>query len=755
MGTPINTSATSTPPSTSTPSPSSSAWRSRRQCTSCGGYRIADDHETASAVCMDCGLVADENMLEDKSGLQGYGLTRVTAIGREYPNKKPSAREKRVRVAMGNTSNTSLQNTPGAEARFYSRAYLQQVEESRSLIISAARTNGLSDGNVKRAIFLFLLIKKKMPATFVGNVKALACLYIAARETGKGLRLLDLAAQSGLSPFKFGAEYKKVRNFLAERKTIDTSAGAYVIEEDPWTELERFLTIGNSEAIERGDFEDIPQDVKDALGINMEPAERSGRLRGLLSMAQKCMIVAMDSSLDDSRRIQPLVGACLVIALDIRLQLVHPSHELLHWVGGMYNAPASTIKSRYRELRKCLLEWARRLPFVDESVHITDKKLIYYAEDVIKYFGHLQEKNRQLWALLDKTVEEDEGEGDADHAEEIGGDSGDYAGDTGGGDDEDSVDQESYYHQGQEEHSDVDAQSSAFHDNSLPLTSEDIRSSMSARRHPPPGYVAKVQRQQRLGELIQEAKRSIANPTVSTLHLHIRDTRRFAWIRRLLVLGMRTEQDIIEASDNCLADWVLSDEAHQTRAKNSRPREDLDSIELTEKDMDDSELEGYLRSKPDQGVVERVRRIAYLEVEEAAKLAVTQRPSRDTSKKVELERKRNRKALSPDEDDPAGGGGGRERSRKLRLEALSDSDDQLETERKNLPRPGQRIIHQTHESAIYKETEGQEDEVYGDVIVDEAEDETGRDYVGYSSDVIDYNFDEDDGDAQEYDYGSE
>ncbi|KAK3847311.1 MAG: hypothetical protein J3R72DRAFT_432359 [Linnemannia gamsii] len=753
MGTPINTSATSTPPSTSTPNPSSSAWRSRRQCTGCGGYRIADDHETASSVCMDCGLIVDENILEDKTGFQGYGLTRVTAIGREYPNKKTSAREKRVRVAMGNTSNTSLRNAQGAEARFHSRAYLRQVEESRGLIISAARTNGLSDGNVKRAVFLFLLIKKRMPATFVGNVKALACLYIAARETGKGLRLLDLAAQSGLSPFKFGAEYKRVRNFLAERKTIDTSEGTYVVEEDPWTELERFLTIGNSEAIERGDFEDIPQDVKDALGINMVPTERLRRLRGLLSMAQKCMIVAMDSSLDDSRRIQPLVGACLVIALDIRLQLVHPSHELLHWVGGMYNAPASTIKSRYRELRKCLLEWARRLPFVDESVHITDKKLIYYAEDVIKYFGHLQEKNRQLWALLDKTAEEDESDGDAGHAEEISRSGGDCAEDVGSGGDEELVDQEPNYHQEQEEHSDDDARS--FHDNSVPMSSECIRSSMSARRHPPPGYVAKVHRQQRLGELIQEAKRSIADTTVPTLRLHIKDSRRFAWIKRLLVLGMRTEQDIMEASDNCLADWVLSDEAHQTRAKNARPLEDLDSIELTEKDMDDNELEGYLRSKPDQEVVERVRRKAYLEVEEAAKLAATQRPSRDTSKKVELERKRSRNTLSPDKDDPTRGDGGRERSRKLRLEALSDSDDQLETERKNLPRPGQLVVHQTQELAKNKGAEGQEDEVYGDVIIDDAEDEVGRDYGGYGSDIVDYNFEEDDDDAQEYDYGSD
>ncbi|KAF9120309.1 hypothetical protein BGW39_011515 [Mortierella sp. 14UC] len=750
MGTPINTSATALQLQTASPSPQPSAWRSRRHCTGCGGHRIADDHEAASSVCMDCGLVVSESMLEDKPRYQGYGLTRVTAIGREYPSKKLSARDLRLRSAMGDGSRTSLHNTQaGTEARFHSRAYLRQVEGARGLIMSAGKANGLSDVDVKRATFLFLLIKKKMPGQ-IGNLKALACLYIAAREAGKGLRLLELAAQFGLSPFKFGADYKKVRSFLLQRKTIDTSSGFYIVEDDPWTELERILTIGHSESIERGDFEDLSQDIKDALGVNMEPTERSRRLRGLLSMAQKCMIVATDASLDDARRIQPLVGACLVVALEVRLQLAQSPHELLQWIGNMYSSPPSTIKSRYRELRKCLLEWARRLPFVDKSAHVTERKLIYFLEDVIKYFGHLQEKNRQLWVLLDRTAEEDEREGDVDHAEEIGEDNGYSPEDAEGGGDEKLDGQAFDDHQEQNERSDDDGPFSAFHYDDVPLASEDIRSSMPARRRDPPAYIAKVQRQQRLGELIQKAKQPTSDSTVPTERLCPIDSRRLAWIRRLLDLGRRTERDIMEASDNCLADWVHIDEAHQAREQNARPREDLDSAELTEKDLDDEELACYIRSKPDREVVQRVMHKAHLEFEQAAKLAEMRQHAKESSKKMQLQRKRKREGLPSDKNGPSGGGK-RERSRKLRLEALGDSDNEFDATTKNLPRPGQLIIHRVQEPSADQEAEGQGVEVYGDVNV---EDEADDDIVGYGDDVGDYDFDNGD-DGYEFDYGSD
>ncbi|KAF9907682.1 hypothetical protein EC991_010714 [Linnemannia zychae] len=740
MGTPINTSASTSQLQTTSPSPQPSAWRSRRHCTGCGGHRIADDDETASSVCMDCGLVVSESMIEDKPRYQGYGLTRVTAVGREYPSKKLSARDMRLRNAMGDGSRTSLHNTQTeAEARFNSRAYLRQVEGARSLIMSAGRANGLSEVDVRRATFLFLLVKKKMSGQ-IGNLKTLACLYIAAREAGKGLRLLELAAQFGLSPFKLGADYKKVRSFLVQRKTIDTSSGFYNVEDDPWSELERILTIGHSESIERGDFEGLSQGIKDALGVNMEPIARSRRLRGLLSMAQKCMIVATDSSLNDARRIQPLVGACLVVALEVRLQLAHTPDKLLQWVGSMYSSPPSTIKSRYRELRKCLLEWARRLPFVDKSAHITEKKLVYFLEDVIKYFGHLQEKNRQLWALLDRTAEEDEREGDVDPAEDIGGNSGDEK--LGGQDFEDL--------QEQKEHNGDEGSSFAFHYDDAPLAIEDIRSSILIRRRDPPAYIAKVQRQQRLAELIQEAKQPIADPTAVTEHLCPMDSRRLVWIRLLLDLKSRTEQDIMEASDNCLADWAQSDEARLARAQNTRPQEDLDSAELTEKDLDDEELACYIRSRPDREVVERVMHKAHMEFEQAAKLAEARRYTKESLKKVNPQRKRNRDGLPLDRDDPSGGGK-RERSRKLRLEALDDSDNESDVATKNLPRPGQLVIHRVQEPPTDKEGKVQGVEGYDDVGV---EDEADDDVNGYGDDVGSHDFDNG-YDDYEFDYGSD
>ncbi|KAF8946010.1 hypothetical protein BGZ47_001504 [Haplosporangium gracile] len=717
MSTPINTAATmQLQPTTHSSNPY--ARSSRRQCTGCGGNRLVNDHETASLVCIDCGTVANENMLDDNpKWYQGYGLTRVSAIGREFPSKNKKIRDRRIRTHHGDGGLKPLQNTPTGttNATVYTRHYMQQVEEARVVITSAGRANSLSDVDVRRAIFFFLLVKQKMKV--IGHGKPLACLYIAAREAGKKLRLIELATQSGLSPFGLGADYKRVRAFLVQRKTIDTGTGLYVVEEDPWTELERILSIGSSESIERDDFAHLPQDVKDALGINMESVERSRRLRGLLSMSQKFMIIAADASLDTSRRIQPLVAACLIVALEVHLQRTESPKEVLQWVGFMYNSIPSTVMSRYRELRKCILQWARRLPYVGKTAHITEKKLVYFTVDVIKHFGHLQDKNRQLWALLDKTAEEGEHEGerDVDLVRESGEDDGESVevADNDGNkeqDDQDTGDDD--FNQEQDERSE-----SAGHSfvreyiDDAPLASKDILASMADRSHDPPAYVAKVKRRRRLGELIQAAKHSVADPATQGLHLSRKDSQRFEWIKQLLVLRTTTEDEILDASDNCLADWAATNQARQAKPKNVRSQEELDSIELTEKDLDDEELSNYLRSKPDQESLHRVMSKAYQEAEQISKLAEVRRKGTEASKKVRERRKRAREGQAPDKSGPTEGIV-RERSWKLRLEALSDSDNELDAAKKALPRPGQRVIHHiqrpsTVNKAVEEEEEGE------------------------------------------------
>jgi hypothetical protein len=223
------------------------------------------------------------------------------------------------------------------------------------------------------------------------------------------------------------------------------------------------------------------------------------------------------------------------------------------------------------------------------------------------------------------------------------------------------------------------------------------------------------------------------------------DSKRLAWIRRLIALGTRTEQDIIEASDNCLADWVQSDEGRQARTKNRQPQPDLDSTELTEMDLNDEEVECYIRSKPDQEAVQRVMHKAHLEFEQVAKLAAARRYAKESLKKAQLQRKRIRQGLPPDKDWLSGGGM-RKRSRKLRLEALGDSDNEFDTATRNLPRPGQLVVHQAPDPSTDKEAKGQGEEVYDD---GDAEDEVGYDDVGYG---VGY---DDDGYEYDFDYGSD
>lgn len=707
-------------------------------------------------MCIDCGLVAGENMLEEHPRYQGYGLTRVTVIGREVSRNNHTSRDRRFRSAMGESSLKSLSNTSAStkEVNIYTRRFMQRVEEARGLITSAGRANGLSDVVVKRAIFFFLLVKRRMGG-HIKDVKALACLYIAAREAGKNMRIVDLATQSGLSPYTLGANYKKVRAFLVQRESIDTTTGLYVADVDPWTELEHILTIGNSESIERDDYANLSQDLRDALGINMEPAERSKRLRGLLSMSQKFMIIAADASLDNSRRIQSLVAACFIVALEVRLQLTESSKEMLQWVGYMYTTLPATVKTRYRELRKCILEWARRLPYVEDSARITDKKLVYYMEDVIKFFGHLQDTNRQLWAQLDRAVEEDECEDDVNHAEESGGDDGGYAqggdasdeerGDQGAGDDD--------FNNEQNEGSEGDGLSfERDYVNDVPLSRKDILASLPARRHDPPAYIAQVKRRQRLGEIIQVAKESIADPRTPSPHLKQKDSRLFEWVKRLLVLGITTEDEILDASDNCLADWVASGEARKAKPISIRSQEELNSTELTEKDLDDDELDSYLRSMPDQEAVQRVMSKVYLEAEKSSRMVKVRREADETSRLVRMKRKRAREGRATGQSGPTEGVV-RERSRKLRLEALSDSDNESDAARKSIPRPGQRIIHPIQElSTESKDVEGEV--VVGELVVGEEEtfDDVAEDadaLAGYGGD--DYG-DDDYGDAYGYDY---
>ncbi|KAG0296033.1 hypothetical protein BGZ96_010324 [Linnemannia gamsii] len=647
-------------------------------------------------------------MLDESPSYQGYGFTRVTLIGREVRRNNHTYRDRRYHSAKGESSLNSLSNGPTTTWEG-SRRYIERVEEARVLITSAGRANGISDVVVKRAIFLFLLFKRTIRGRPIKDAKALACLYIAAKEAGKHLRIVDLATQSGLSPYTLGADYKKVRAFLVQRETIDTTTGLYVADVDPWTELEHILTIGNSESIERGDYASLSQGLKDVLGINMEPAERSRRLRGLLSMSQKFMIIAADASLDDSRKIQSLVAACFIVALEVRLQLTESSKEMLQWVGYMFTSVPATVKSRYRELRKCILEWARRLPYVEESACITDKKVVYYMEDVIKFFGHLQDKNRQLWAQLDKAVEEDECEDDVGHAEESGDD------DTGSAQDEDAGDEKRGDHGAgddnlnheQKEGSDGDDLSfERDYVNDCPLSSKDILASLPTRRHDPPAFIAQVRRRQRLGELIQVAKESIADPMTPSPHLKRVDSRLFEWVKRLLVLGTITEDEILVASDNCLADWVASGEARKTKPMIIRSQEELNSTELTEKDLDDDELGSYLRSKPDQEAVQRVMSNIYLAAEKRTRRLKVRREADETSRLVRMKRKRTREGRTTGQSGPTEGVV-RERSQKLRLEALSDSDSEFDAARKAMPRPGQRIIHPIQElSTKDKDVEG-------------------------------------------------
>ncbi|KAF9931556.1 hypothetical protein FBU30_009941 [Linnemannia zychae] len=682
---------------------------SGRQCSSCGSLKIINEPETASIVCMDCGVVNSENLLDDGSWFVPYGKTHVNSDGRALV-KPLGPRDKRHAVIKGDPTTITHR-----VYKFRPRLHMKMMEHGRNIIMSVGRVNGFSQVSTKRAVFLFSLIRDIMTGN-TWKAKALACLYISGRESGKNLRLIELASQAELSPFKLGSEYRKIRTLFIQRNTIDPGVGLYDVEEDPWVELERILLVGNSESIERGDFERLSQDVKDALGINMEYKERSRRLRSLLSMAQKFMIIATNASLDIARRIQPLVAACFVAVLEVRLQITQPPPELLQWVQGIYNSSPSTIMHRYQELKKCIIEWARRLPFVNKKERISEKKFIYYAEDVLKYFGHLQDKNRELWNLLDRSIEEEECEGIDNQTEEMSDDIGCDVEDVSnnGKDKDDYQDTANYTHQGYDNYDDAGRSTVELdYNNQIPLTNEEILASVTRRSFDPPAYTASVKRHQRLVELIQCAKSSIANPLVPTPIMNPRDSRRFEWIKQLLTLGTRTEAEILSVSDNCLADWMQSDMSRETNPAAVRSQEELDSIELTTKDMDNEELQNYIRLEPTKETMEQFEDWCQEEEKRAVKQEKTQQSFKQATRKKQ-QRKRTWNEVPLDKDDSSGRGGRRIRSRKLRIEALTESDNEIESAQ-SLPRPGQRIIHPSQDRSLTGD-EAQKNDIMSTVI---------------------------------------
>ncbi|KAF8923277.1 hypothetical protein BGZ58_003137 [Dissophora ornata] len=433
--------------------------------------------------------------------------------------------------------------------------------------------------------------------------------------------------------------------------------------------LDRILAIGSTNSIQRGDMDKLPDEIRDAFGFNLDDEERTSCLRSLLSSAQKCMTIAMDSGLVTGRQQQALVAACLVIAVEVRLALTKPCDELLEFAVITFSSAHKTVSNRYKELKRCMLVWARRLPFVKDASKIKAAKLVYYMDDVFKYFGHLNQQNQQLWTMLDKSESVASGN-DEDGNDRLG--PGEFM-----------TEKDLELEQELENdgavwtlYSDDDSEELSNHVKGPEVAQLEQASSVpSVGRLHPPAYEANLRQEKRRLEYLEIAKTADSNshPSYSRTEQHdFRSLSRINWTRSLLLLGTRTEQELIEATDNTLEYWARSDHAKMSNSHLPRSREELDSAHLTAEDLDEQEFEQYLRTPSETEAVLRVQGHIYAWAKESTK---------QTSRSPKPKRSRESEC-GPGSQSFSGlqqlEGSKRVRSSKLNLEALSDNEEQEE-----------------------------------------------------------------------------
>ncbi|KAG0358176.1 hypothetical protein BC939DRAFT_491544 [Gamsiella multidivaricata] len=643
---------------------SSNAQRSELTCPGCHGTNILEDPEVGALVCCDCGHVLQENILSnalDAAGVDNtsyYGTTLVSRTGRSLLTDTRHGAFAYISVANAAT-----------RIRLYRRKRFEQV---RTLLATVARGSGLKSADSSRAYYLWKNIMSISNPRFWNPAAraALACLYLAAKEAKRGITLIDIAVRAEMSPYKIGAACKQVKSTLIELKILDLDSSQLLnAEEDPWTMLERIMTIGSADSNERGEMERLAQDIQDAFGFNLEDETRASSLRSLLSSAQKCMAIAMDASLPSGRNPQGMVAACLIVAVEVRLMLTKVPEELFEFVALVFRSAKSTVAIRYKELRKCMLVWAQQLPFHNNARDIKDKKLVYYMEDVIVYFGHLKEHNKRLWTLLDKagcaiSDEEDFDRWEQDPELEQVATQDEFLSVMRDGD-TDEEEPESF-----EGEQDIKDHDSSHSNNGFGEPSND----KSDPRLYPPAYLANRERERRQAELIQVAKGEAEYspaPFQKAKTQEPQDLARINRIKRLLELGARTEQELIEASDNALEYWLRSDEAKASDPGVTRTQEEMASVELTGEDLDEQEFEKYKRTPSERQALLRIMEPTYLEAEQKAKYWAQRRHA--PKKPPRSRDKRERPHLSV--ASQGGQQAKKMRSSKINWDAITDMGD--------------------------------------------------------------------------------
>ncbi|KAG0047985.1 hypothetical protein BGZ83_007074 [Gryganskiella cystojenkinii] len=669
----------------------------RDTCESCGGTRF--EEQDVAVVCTGCGTVLREGVLE--SNFENFGdkagFTRVNKIGRG----PTSAIAERV-ISHTQYARILSKDQTDQRSQFQRDMFMHERLEKVAVLLGA---NSKTD--VFRAIYLWQQLQSHETDIRYHKTsfcQALACLYIAFRESKRGISIFQVALAAEQRPPKVALAYAKIKIELSQKEKIDLTNPYFDVEQDPCMLLDKIMMIGSSDSMQRGDLDHLPDFLKTTFGIGSE--DRVTRLRKIWASSQKCLRISMDSGLTSGRHLQGAVAACMIVAIEVELHLEECPESLLSFASQCFGAAESTVQCRYKELRKCMHQWAQRLPYVPTK--ISSKKLVYYLEDVLKHFGHLQEVNTRLWKLLDDPNQVDsDDEGDLEQEGTSSGASSDEVAEISRSSDADKNDTakdpniDTLVKIPSRPIAETPEENAALTVDNLeelcvesvvntpkevrdrPSTGDDpdatlydIIGTVSAhnRYQPihPPAYTANQKRRKDQAMRILIAKHHL-DPK-GLLRDTIVEAKRTKWVTRLVELGLRSNEALLSASDRELSVWYNQDELEAMRMK-QQTRRDLDSLELSDQDLSEQEFQQYYRSDSESQAMWRVKGPDIIAYEK-------QVLNRETRKRTPTRlNTAKRKAL---ETQP---GYKRPRSSKLRLEALSDSEPEDDQHQQQQPTP--------------------------------------------------------------------
>ncbi|KAG0321821.1 hypothetical protein BG000_003095 [Podila horticola] len=554
------------------------------ECPSCGSRNSTVD-ERETTICTGCGLVLEESpVVINTSDAYKYQLKKVDSRGRPGSTA--------VYYMAGRVAHSAfMQNRENVHKKFVAH----RSGQAKETIQAAGRLVDATGPIMDRAFHLWKAVygKWQVKAGDHFDCMALACLYLVSKEMSTGLSLIRLASVSNQSHLKIGAVFKKVSKVLHEYNLIDLDTTVYSTEDNHWIELTRLLDLR---------YDMMPKALQDMIDP-LDSRSRLSHLKEILTVSQKVLAIVIESGVATGRQVSGVVAACVVLALQYHLNLkTKRPTGLIEFVRGFFAVNDTRIKLQVREVEVCMTDWIKRLPYVRKNKRFKPSEIVDYMDEVFGYFQNFHADNQVIWNAVNRLVLEDEGK-------------------------ETEADEGAPYEVVEEDGDQPDTrtpvpnqETEAVEDNSLvgevpEQLQPTFRAILEATRGKktevdraavflPRSFKASERQRARQLERLRIAKESLDTVTKSisekaSPRINVQDEM-VKQMRTLLMLGTRTEQELLDAPPGTLAYWAKRD------ASPVSPDHDLDAKVLSDKDLNEEEWQQILRSDRDREAYWRV-----------------------------------------------------------------------------------------------------------------------------------------------------